>query len=131
ILRRVLADPAFPMAPLPDEDEDAGWKVRLDENRSVRLPMKRLRAMLEPLLEWLQESDDGLRLHRTQAEALRRVGEDAGLPWRGGERLRARLEELRANRVPVQAPEGFRAELRPYQRDGLAWLNFLSDAGLG
>ncbi|MFA5589144.1 MAG: DEAD/DEAH box helicase [Lysobacteraceae bacterium] len=131
ILRRVLADPAFPMTPLPDEAEDAGWKVRLDENRSVRLPMKRLRAMLEPLLEWLQESDDGLRLHRTQAEALRRVGEDAGLPWRGGERLRARLEELRANRVPVQAPEGFRAELRPYQRDGLAWLNFLSDAGLG
>src|SRR5690606_29679999 len=48
ILRRVLADPAFPMSPLPGEAEDAGWKVRLDENRSVRLPMKRLRAMLEP-----------------------------------------------------------------------------------
>ena len=131
ILRRILADPGFPMRKPDSEPDDAAWRVRIDEVRSVRLPMARLRAMLEPLLEWLMASDDGLRLHRTQAETLRRLGESAGLPWRGSERLRAQLEHLRSAAAPTNTPEGFRAELRPYQRDGLAWLNFLSDAGLG
>lgn len=131
ILRRLLVDPDFPMRKPEDEPDDAAWRVRLDDTRSVRLPMTRLRAMLEPLLEWLMASDDGLRLHRTQAETLRRVGEAAGLPWRGAERLRAHLEHLSSASAPAATPEGFKAELRPYQRDGLAWLNFLSDAGLG
>ena len=131
ILRRILADPDFPMRKPDDEPEDAAWRVRIDDNRSVRLPMMRLRAMLEPLLEWLMASEDGLRLHRTQAETLRRISENAGLPWHGGERLRAQLEHLRRTTAPVATPEGFGAELRPYQLDGLAWLNFLSDADLG
>ncbi|WP_456697419.1 DEAD/DEAH box helicase [Aeromicrobium sp. P5_D10] len=34
--------------------------------------------------------------------------------------------------IPVpDLPAGLRAELRPYQRDGYAWLNFLADHGLG
>lgn len=131
ILRRLLADPDFPLRKPDDEPEDAAWRVRLDEDRSVRLPLARLRAMLEPLLEWVLASTDGLRLHRTQAETLQRVGDAAGLPWRGGERLRARLERLRSASQPASAPAGFLGELRPYQRDGLTWLNFLSDAGLG
>ena len=32
---------------------------------------------------------------------------------------------------PVQAPASFNARLRPYQQDGLAWLQFLAQAGLG
>lgn len=131
ILRRLLADPDFPMRKPEDEADDAAWQVRIDESRSVRLPMARLRAMLEPLLEWLTGSEDGLRLHRTQAERLQRVADDAVLLWRGGDRLRKRIEQLRAASVPADTPDGFRAVLRPYQRDGLAWLNFLSDAGLG
>src|SRR5690606_34629157 len=54
-----------------------------------------------------------------------------GLPWRGGERLRAELERLRSAREPAVEPPGFRTRLRDYQRDGLAWLGFLADAGLG
>lgn len=131
ILRRLLIDPDFPLRKPDDEPEDAAWRQRLDDNRSVRLPLARLRAMLEPLLEWVLASSDGLRLHRTQAETLQRVSDSAGLPWRGGERLRARLETLRSDSQPATAPAGFLAELRPYQRDGLTWLNFLSDAGLG
>jgi superfamily II DNA or RNA helicase len=131
ILRRVLADPEFSLQRPADEPDDAAWRVRIDENRSVRLPLARLRAMLEPLLEWLTGSEDGLRLHRTQAATLRRIAEDTGVPWRGAERFRAQMERLRERPDAVQAPEGFRAQLRPYQRDGLAWLNFLSDAELG
>jgi superfamily II DNA or RNA helicase len=131
ILRRLLADPEFPLRKPEGEADDAAWRVRLDENRSVRLPMARLRAMLEPLLEWVLSSEDGLRLHRTQAQTLQRVSDDTGLIWRGGEALRKRIEQLRDGPGEAETPIGFRAELRPYQRDGLAWLNFLSDAGLG
>jgi len=46
------------------------------------------------------------------------------------ERLRPLLEGF--ERLPEAAPPpGLRAELRPYQRQGLAWLTFLRDAGLG
>ena len=33
--------------------------------------------------------------------------------------------------APVEPPPSFRASLRPYQRDGLAWLQFVARAGLG
>ncbi|HJP73127.1 MAG TPA: DEAD/DEAH box helicase [Pseudonocardiaceae bacterium] len=36
-----------------------------------------------------------------------------------------------ANLEPVSPPPGFHAELRPYQRRGLAWLAFLDRLGLG
>ncbi|MBI2027559.1 MAG: SNF2 helicase associated domain-containing protein, partial [Deltaproteobacteria bacterium] len=32
---------------------------------------------------------------------------------------------------PLQAPEGFKGSLRSYQKEGLAWLHFLEDFGLG
>ncbi len=131
ILRRILADQEFPLRPRADEKPDATWKVRLDDNRSIKLPLARLRAMIEPLLEWLLAEDRGLRVHRTQAEALLRVAEGANLAWRGGEKLRSRIEQLKKKPASIDPPANFRAELRPYQRDGLNWLNFLSDTGLG
>ncbi|HEY9312563.1 DEAD/DEAH box helicase [Williamsia sp.] len=43
------------------------------------------------------------------------------------------LSRLRAARPPsdIEPPTMLRAELRPYQRDGLNWLSFLWDNGLG
>src|SRR5690606_17638703 len=32
---------------------------------------------------------------------------------------------------PADPPPGFRGELRPYQREGLGWLNFLREFGFG
>lgn len=49
---------------------------------------------------------------------------------RGFSRLRDRLvqgHEIGA----VDEPEGFRGTLRPYQKTGLAWLDFLTEVGLG
>ncbi|GAA2967935.1 DEAD/DEAH box helicase [Actinokineospora diospyrosa] len=38
---------------------------------------------------------------------------------------------IEAHLDPVTTPEGFTAELRPYQRRGVAWLAFLDSVGLG
>ena len=48
-------------------------------------------------------------------------------------RWRANLARLAAARppVPVAPPSGLAAELRDYQRDGLDWLSFLWDNGIG
>jgi superfamily II DNA or RNA helicase len=46
--------------------------------------------------------------------------------------LRSREEMLRFEKPePTLEPETFRGELRPYQREGLAWMNFLEKAGFG
>ncbi len=45
-------------------------------------------------------------------------------------RLRGRLRALAASPEP-SLPTGLRATLRPYQRDGLAWLQFLRELGAG
>src|SRR3546814_20085359 len=39
--------------------------------------------------------------------------------------------DLAAARSEIATPDGFTAPLRPYQREGLAWLDFLAEAGLG
>jgi superfamily II DNA or RNA helicase len=135
VLHRLLTDPAFPLVARKGEPEDAMWLVPLDARRRVPLPLAKLRALIAPLLEWLQvplrEEDGALRLRRAQADVLEKVASGLERPWRGGERLRAQLERLRSPREPAREPDGFRATLRGYQRDGLAWLGFLADAGLG
>ncbi len=136
VLRALLADPGFPREPLPNERADAIWLAAVDERRKVPLPLKRLRALIEPLLEWLdrpteagagREPPPELQLRLPQVAIL----DELPLKLDGGASLRERLGALTAERPPAQPAEGFLAELRPYQQQGLAWLGFLADAGLG
>jgi non-specific serine/threonine protein kinase len=48
----------------------------------------------------------------------------------GGEWIESQLAQLREPKADG-APEGFLAELRPYQRGGLHWLRFMARLGLG
>ncbi|TAL87246.1 MAG: helicase SNF2 [Rhodanobacter sp.] len=128
VLRRLLADPAFPRQPAKGEKKHASWRVLLDETRSADIPLSRLRTLIEPLLEWL-EGDGELRLHRSQAPVLAAL--DEHLHWHGAELLRAHLDALQNLQQHSTPPRGFKATLRPYQCDGLAWLDFLGAAGLG
>ncbi|MBS0212465.1 MAG: DEAD/DEAH box helicase [Proteobacteria bacterium] len=127
ILHGVLADPKFPLQAAPKEPSDATWSVVLDDQRALRLPLGKLRELIAPLLDWLQ-AGGALRLHRSQRATLDALA--GTLHWRGDETLRQRLLDL-AQRPQAVAPPGFTATLRPYQCEGLAWLNLLGEAGLG
>ncbi|MBN8482845.1 MAG: hypothetical protein J0L88_14775, partial [Xanthomonadales bacterium] len=59
VLRALLADPMFPLVPRKGEAEDAVWLVPIDARRRVPLPLARLRQLLAPLLEWLQQPPAG------------------------------------------------------------------------
>jgi superfamily II DNA or RNA helicase len=128
ILRQVLADPKFPLRAARDEKPGASWRIALDDERALRLPLAKLRTLLAPLLDWLQQ-DKAVRLHRSQGELLRAI--EGSVRWRGDAGLRERLVDLRAGATSMEAPPGFLATLRPYQREGLAWLELLAQAGLG
>ena len=52
--------------------------------------------------------------------------------FRGADNLRRLADLFRARGLSdLPLPEGFRAELRPYQAQGVAWLDLLRESGLG
>ncbi|MEI7970734.1 MAG: DEAD/DEAH box helicase [Betaproteobacteria bacterium] len=107
--------------------------VRLQDGRLLPVPVARIRPIVAILDELLDAAPAGkVRLQRVDAARLATLEQSASLRWRGGEVLRAFGEKL--NRfdgiAPVPPPGGLRAELRPYQADGLAWLQFLREFGL-
>jgi len=97
----------------------------------VRLPTDRLKPWLQVLLELhadpaIDWNTGGLRLSR--AEALRTasaLGE--GVQWSGLDSLQSLVQSLRGQQTlpSVPPPQGLQAELRPYQQQGLNWLQFL------
>ncbi|HET6468594.1 MAG TPA: SNF2-related protein [Geminicoccaceae bacterium] len=111
----------------------------LPDGRLLPIPASRLKAMLEALYDLFASAridpEQPLRLRR--ADALRLASLEAAMPdgqlqWSGGERLREMARRLQAatDLPPVVAPNGLKATLRPYQLQGLRWLQFLSTIGL-
>ena len=107
----------------------------------VRVPTAPLRPWLQALLELLAEraaagfNGDTLTLSRLETLRLGVALAPTGtLPdWHGSESLRTLVAELagRNAATDVAAPDGLQAQLRPYQLQGLAWLQLLRRHGLG
>lgn len=105
---------------------------RLPDGKLVPLSGERLTGFVEAFLQ-LQGVT---QFHQAEAgRALRLVEalDGCGAAWQGGPELLAlgkRLKNL--EHIPDEAiPAGLKAELRPYQRTGFAWLKALSDNGFG
>ena len=113
--------------------------VPLPDGRVLPVPVAQLQPILGPLLDLFAGSEltsGSLRLSRfdaAQLAALEVAGDAAGIAWSGGDAVRALGRQLQdgGGILPRAVPEGFEATLRPYQQQGLAWLQFLRAAGLG
>jgi superfamily II DNA or RNA helicase len=109
----------------------------LPDGRHVALPIERVRAIVGALIELHDDKvlrgDGRLDVSLGEAAGLAELESILRLRWLGGERLRALAERLRsfAGVTQVPVPAGLAAELRPYQREGLDWLQFLSRYELG
>jgi superfamily II DNA or RNA helicase len=92
--------------------------------------------------EWLQKYGALVELGTADGHAIRFAKDqaavlDALLAAQAEVRVDADFEEARRRLHrfegidPLDAPPGFRGELRPYQRDGLGWLDYLAQFNLG
>ncbi len=102
----------------------------LDDGRALALPadrMAKLMSVLEAMLAAGRTVDDRLRVPIDEADGLLDV--DDLLARRGDTaRIDGYLAHLREDERPLgelSAPDSFQGELRPYQRQGLAWLQNL------
>ncbi|MGQ0711044.1 MAG: DEAD/DEAH box helicase [Rhodoferax sp.] len=103
----------------------------------LRLPTEALAPWMAALLELVGERPSAfgaehLRLSRLEAlRATASLGE--GAVWDGAQALRDTVRTLSgAGQLPAVAiPASVHATLRPYQLQGVAWLQFLRTAGLG
>ena len=119
--------------------------IKQDGGSYLRLPCEPLRPWLQALLELMAERSGhkdsdfkGSALRLSRLEALR-VGaalladsrEATG--WQGSDKLREMVSQLAGHSAlpDLAAPAGLMAELRPYQLQGLRWLQFLRTHGLG
>nr|WP_275957839.1 DEAD/DEAH box helicase [Rhabdochromatium marinum] len=103
------------------------------------MPLQRIRPLLTTLIELYDDKpldkDGRLRLAPSQRGQLAEL--EQALPqdtrWSGAEQALAWGRRLRDfdGIAPVEPPVGLNAELRPYQRKGLDWLQFLRDFDLG
>ena len=114
----------------------ATWALRVSETHHVTVPTDRLRALLRVVAELYQGERHGRAFPEVRAGALVELdavfrGGGASLSWsdRAGiaERARAYAAPLRQAEVPA----GVRATLRPYQKEGVEFLQRLREAGLG
>jgi superfamily II DNA or RNA helicase len=126
IMRKILSDPH-----LPTNGAKGGMMVALPDHRCIRIPMKRLAKIRELLIELYSinpDADGPLMVDRLRAAQF--AGVD-GWRWSGSERVRALVKKLTdANVAPVAPPTGLKATLRPYQLQGLNWLQFLRECDL-
>ncbi len=117
----------------------ADGKVRamLDDGRILALPAERVAKFLATLEEMITNGrvtkDGKLSMPSADVPTLVDLESIVGTRWHGGDRLRDLGRRLRTASVPakVEPPPGFRASLRPYQRDGLDWLQFLRANEMG
>jgi len=127
-LKRGLLQPSIPAQ---------GVVLELGEGRRVRMPADRLRVIVGVLLELSAHRPfDGqhrLRLPRAAAARLLEIDPERDLRWYGTARLRELGERLTAGVPPdrVAVPPTVTAELRDYQHQGLAWLQFLRHHAVG
>ncbi len=102
----------------------------------IRVPTATLKPWMAALLELVGDrshdfSGDSLKLSRLDAlRASAALGE--GAVWEGAASLRALVSQLsgKSELPEVAVPAGVKADLRPYQHQGLAWLQFLREHGL-
>jgi superfamily II DNA or RNA helicase len=123
------------LAELP---EDSEIPLALPDGRYALMPLARLRPILTTLIELYDDKplDRQGRLRLAQAQRGELAELDRALPdlrWYGAEQALEWGRRLRdfAGIEAVEPPAALNAELRPYQRKGLDWLQFLRDYELG
>jgi superfamily II DNA or RNA helicase len=124
---------------LAEADEAEPFLVPLKDGRFLPLPLARIRPILLALTELfarggIDPEGGAIRFTRLDAADVAALEEATGVVWQGGDSLRALGRQLReaGGAMPhAEVPAAFLGTLRPYQAQGVDWLQFLRGAELG
>jgi superfamily II DNA or RNA helicase len=110
------------------------WALRVTETHHITVPADRLRAILRVVAELYQGDHRAFPAVRATAlaeldTAFRRAG--SAIVWTDPAGLAERARPLLTALVPIEAPRELQATLRPYQMEGVSFLQRLREARLG
>jgi superfamily II DNA or RNA helicase len=146
----VVEGKRLPLAPLlhhlfqqDDRWLDAGKLNRLandtpidliaPDGARIRVPAERLKPIARTLIDLFDgKPADSLRLSKLDAPRLAELTDMKRWQFKGAEAVQDLARRLKGlGKVkPVDLPKGLAIELRPYQREGLAWLQYLREHDL-
>ncbi len=115
--------------------------TKLPDGRLLPVPVERLKPILNILTELYDRHSlnktGRLKLSRIRAAQLlaleKNIAQHLRFRWWGGKQLEGLIERLAdfTEITAVTPPIGLNADLRPYQQEGLNWLQFLREYELG
>ncbi|WP_020394050.1 DEAD/DEAH box helicase [Thiolinea disciformis] len=107
--------------------------VPLEDQRWIKLDAQRILQVLDNLIELYDKqalnADGNLVLSRFHGANLSELLNDPRLQWKGATEFKIlanKLADFKGIKT-VELPLGLKAELRPYQHEGLNWLQFLRE----
>ena len=117
------------VAELERVPDDEGIDLYTARGKRLRVPAGRIKPLAATLIDLFDgfSGGDVLRLSRFDAPRLAELSDLSRWQFRGQNDIMALAERLLAAQgiSDVAPPVGFHLDLRPYQREGLAWLQFL------
>ena len=118
---------------LDDIPDDRPIPLQTPEGFRVRVEAGRIKPLARTLLDLFDGYRDGpLRLSAFDATRLEILEDRSRWQFRGDASVLEMAERLKRSQgvTPIDPPAGFTLDLRPYQREGLAWLQFLREQKL-
>ena len=110
-------------------DDDEAIELKTPANQRIRVQAGRLKPLAATLIDLFDGFSDGhtLRLSRFDAPRLAELNDRSRWQFRGQGDVFALADQLSAAQgiAQIEAPVGLGLDLRSYQREGLAWLQFL------
>lgn len=112
--------------------DDEAIDLKTDRNERLRLRADRLKPVVRVLIDLFDSLGTGMRISKWDAARLHALDQTGRWQFHGDASIRLLAQRLMAGRgvTDVPVPRGLKADLRAYQRQGLAWMQFLREHGL-
>ena len=122
---------ALQLAFIPDDEP---VELHTPGGKRLRVPAGRVKPLAATLIDLFDGFSGGetLRVSRFDAPRLADLNDTSRWQFRGQGDILALADKLRNAQgvTEIDPPKGLCLELRPYQKEGLAWLQFLREQGL-
>ncbi len=108
--------------------DDEAIELKTDRGERLRFRAERLKPVVRVLIDLFEGLGDGsLRVSRLDAGRLEALNDTGRWQFHGDESVRQLAQRLKSGSGVSEAavPQGLHAELRPYQHQGLSWMQFL------